>query len=108
MSVGPKAAGFKAFFRVFYIAFSGVADDWYAIIWVLAAPTMTVGNLSALVQNNIKRMLAYSSIAHVGYVLVALVAVNSLGSASVKFLWFLVRYSTFFFVYCFESMHILA
>ncbi len=85
MSVGPKAAGFAAFFRVFYVAFAGVADDWYAIIWVLAALTMTVGNLSALVQNNIKRMLAYSSIAHAGYVLVGLVAVNNLGSSAVLF-----------------------
>ncbi len=83
MSVGPKAAGFAAFFRVYLVALNGVADHWVTIIWVLAALTMTVGNLAALVQTNIKRMLAYSSIAHAGYVLVALVAANELGSSSV-------------------------
>lgn len=85
MSVGPKAAGFAAFFRVFLVGLNGVMDHWITLIWILAALTMTVGNLAAIVQTNIKRMLAYSSIAHAGYVLVALVAANELGSASVLY-----------------------
>lgn len=91
MSVGPKAAGFAAFFRIFFVAFVDVVDHWETIIWVLAAVTMTVGNLSAIVQSNIKRMLAYSSIAHGGYILVALVAANELGSASV--LYYMLAYA---------------
>ena len=91
MSVGPKAAGFAAFFRVFLIGLYGITDHWITLIWVIAALTMTVGNLTAVVQTNIKRMLAYSSIAHAGYVLVALVAANELGSASV--LYYMLAYA---------------
>lgn len=91
MSVGPKAAGFAAFFRVFLIGLNGIMDQWITLIWVLAVVTMTVGNLAAIVQTNIKRMLAYSSIAHAGYVLVALVAANELGSASV--LYYMLAYA---------------
>ena len=91
MSVGPKAAGFAAFFRVFLIGLNGVMDQWITLIWVIAALTMTVGNLAAIVQTNIKRMLAYSSIAHAGYILVALVAANELGSASV--LYYMLAYA---------------
>jgi NADH-quinone oxidoreductase subunit N len=85
MSVGPKAAGFAAFVRVFVIAFSSCKQEWSTLLWVLAVLTMTVGNVTALYQQNIKRMLAYSSIAHAGYVLVGFVAGNAVGTAGIMF-----------------------
>jgi NADH-quinone oxidoreductase subunit N len=86
MSVGVKAAAFAAFVRVFIEAFSGLEAHWGPILWVLAAVTMIVGNVTALAQDNIKRMLAYSSIAHAGYILVGVVAgVFSGGVAALLF-----------------------
>lgn len=85
MSVGPKAAGFAAFLRVFMIALPVYKPEWSALLWVLAVLTMTVGNITALYQQNIKRMLAYSSIAHAGYILVGFVAGNSVGTAGIMF-----------------------
>ncbi len=85
MSVGPKAAGFAAFVRVFVIAFPAYRQEWSSLLWVLAVLTMTVGNITALYQQNIKRMLAYSSIAHAGYVLVGFTAGNAVGTAGVMF-----------------------
>jgi len=85
MSVAVKAAAFVAFFRVFLVAFDGVYESWWAVLWWIAAITMVVANLVALVQSNVKRMLAYSSIAHAGYVLVALVAANELAAAGMLF-----------------------
>lgn len=69
-SVGPKAAGFAALLRIFNYGFGSMAE-LSIVFWVLAVVTMTVGNVLALRQNNVKRMLAYSSIAHAGYILVA-------------------------------------
>jgi NADH-quinone oxidoreductase subunit N len=74
LSVGPKVAAFALILRLFVEALGGLKDDWTPFIVVLAAATMTVGNLIALTQDNIKRMLAYSSIAHTGYILVGLAA----------------------------------
>jgi len=85
MATGVKAAGFAGFIRVFFSALGPFQPDWIAIMWLLAVATMTVGNVVALAQTNIKRMLAYSSIAHAGYVLVAFVAGNELGTASILF-----------------------
>jgi len=85
MSVGPKAAGFAAFLRVFLVALPGLKPEWSWLIWGLAVLTMTVGNITALYQQNIKRMLAYSSIAHAGYVLVGFTAGNAVGTAGVLF-----------------------
>lgn len=85
MSVGPKAAGFAAFLRVFLVALPALQPEWTWLIWVLAVLTMTVGNITALYQQNIKRMLAYSSIAHAGYVLVGFAAGNAVGTAGVLF-----------------------
>ena len=70
-SVGPKAAGFAALLRIFIFGF-GQFTDLTTVFWILAVLTMTIGNILAIFQNNIKRMLAYSSIAHAGYILVAL------------------------------------
>lgn len=85
MSVGPKAAGFAAFLRVFLVALPALKPEWTMLIWVLAVLTMTVGNITALYQQNIKRMLAYSSIAHAGYVLVGFTAGNSVSTAGILF-----------------------
>jgi NADH-quinone oxidoreductase subunit N len=85
MAVGPKAAGFAAFIRVFTIALPALKPDWTPLLWGLAVLTMTLGNIIGLYQNNIKRMLAYSAIAHAGYALVGFTAGNSEGIAGILF-----------------------
>jgi NADH-quinone oxidoreductase subunit N len=85
MSVGAKAAGFAALGRVALYAFGDLQGDWVWILAALAALTMTVGNLAALRQTNLKRMLAYSSIAHAGYVLVGVAAGSEAGIRAVLF-----------------------
>jgi NADH-quinone oxidoreductase subunit N len=77
MSVGAKAAGFAAFLRVFSVALPGLSLESAKVIAILAALTMVVGNFVAVAQKNIKRLLAYSSIAHAGYIMVGLVAAMS-------------------------------
>ena len=74
LSVGPKVAAFALILRLFVEALGGLKEDWTPLVVILAATTMTLGNLVALTQDNIKRMLAYSSIAHTGYILVGLAA----------------------------------
>jgi NADH-quinone oxidoreductase subunit N len=91
MIAGTKAAAFAAFLRILMTALPLLQADWTRVLWVLAVLTMTVGNVVALAQSNIKRMLAYSSIAHAGYILVALVSASKLGSGSVLF--YLVAYT---------------
>lgn len=71
MASGPKVAGFAALLRLMSYAFDGARDEWTTVVWWLAVLTMTVGNFFALVQKDVKRMLAYSAIAHAGYLLVA-------------------------------------
>ena len=73
MALGAKAAGFAALLRIFVTAFPTLVEDMVPILWVLAALTMILGNYVAIAQRNIKRMLAYSSIAHAGYIMMALV-----------------------------------
>ena len=85
MSVGAKAAAFAMLLRIFVIAFEPVADRWLPVMWISALATMIVGNFGALWQTNIKRLLGYSSVAHAGYVLVAVVANSSSGMAAVMF-----------------------
>jgi NADH-quinone oxidoreductase subunit N len=85
MSAGPKAAAFAAFMRILVLGLSGLQDEWTSTLWVLAVLTMTVGNFIAIYQTNIKRMLAYSSIAHAGYALVGLVAANEIGKSGILF-----------------------
>jgi NADH-quinone oxidoreductase subunit N len=86
MSVGAKAAGFAALTRVLQSAFSPVFTiDWMIAAAVLAALTMTVGNLAALAQKDVKRMLGYSSIAHAGYILIGVAAANETGMHGVLF-----------------------
>jgi len=76
MSIGPKAAGFAVLLRVLLVALPDYQPQWAILLAVLSAVTMTLGNLLALWQSNIKRMLAYSSIAHAGYLLIGVVAVG--------------------------------
>jgi NADH-quinone oxidoreductase subunit N len=85
MSVGAKAAGFAALGRVFLSTLPSQSDNWMPVVAVLAALTMILGNVVALSQTNIKRMLAYSSIAHAGYLLMGLAAHNSRGLAGMLF-----------------------
>lgn len=85
MSAGPKAAAFAAFLRVMVFAFPMLKTDWTNLLWILAVLTMTVGNVIALSQDNVKRMLAYSSIAHAGYALVGFTACNAEGAAGILF-----------------------
>jgi NADH-quinone oxidoreductase subunit N len=73
MSVGAKAAGFAALLRIFLSAFPSLSADLTMVFWTIAALTMFLGNVVAIAQGNIKRMLAYSSIAHAGYIMMALV-----------------------------------
>ncbi len=85
LSTASKAAGFAVLLRLFAAAFPAYAHSWTTLLAILAVITMTVGNLLALSQSNIKRMLAYSSIAHAGYALIGVVAYTPLGFASVTF-----------------------
>jgi NADH-quinone oxidoreductase subunit N len=74
LSAGPKAAAFAVFLRIFMSAFEPIAHGWEPLVWGSALLSMIIGNFAALLQTDIKRMLAYSSIAHAGYVMVALTA----------------------------------
>jgi NADH-quinone oxidoreductase subunit N len=91
MAAAVKAAAFAAFLRVWLEAFPAMADSWHGPVWWLAAVTMIVGNLIALSQKNIKRMLAYSSIAHAGYILVA-VAIGTVAATS-AFMFYVFAYT---------------
>ena len=85
MAAAVKAAAFAAFLRIFVVGLDGLYNQWWSILWWLAAITMIAGNIVALVQSSVKRMLAYSSIAHGGYLLVALVAANDTSAAALLF-----------------------
>ncbi|GMV08339.1 MAG TPA: NADH-quinone oxidoreductase subunit N [Gemmatimonadaceae bacterium] len=91
MAAGVKAAAFAALLRVWLEAFPGVYSEWHKAVWWLAAVTMLAGNIIALQQKNLKRMLAYSSIAHTGFILVALAAGTP--QAATAFLFYLVAYT---------------
>ena len=82
MSVGPKAAGFAVIGRVFFVAFESAQVDWLMVLIPVAVLTMAFGNIVALAQTNIKRMLAYSSIAHAGYALIGIIVGGTEGMAS--------------------------
>ncbi|HEX6289459.1 MAG TPA: NADH-quinone oxidoreductase subunit N [Herpetosiphonaceae bacterium] len=92
MSTATKAAGFAALLRVVQIALPGLIETWQLPLALLAALTMVIGNVAAVVQNNIKRMLAYSAIAHAGFILCALVAIRQAGAVE-SFLYYILAYS---------------
>jgi NADH-quinone oxidoreductase subunit N len=85
ISVASKAAGFAVFIRFFLIVFGPLQEQWIGFVALLATVTMTLGNLVAMQQRNFKRMLAYSSIAQAGYLLIGVAAVGELGTAAVLF-----------------------
>ncbi|NIS80690.1 MAG: NADH-quinone oxidoreductase subunit NuoN [Anaerolineales bacterium] len=85
ISTGSKAAGFAVLVRVMLAAFPSIESYWSLILAIMAAVTMTLGNLLAIPQQNIKRLLAYSSIAHAGYAMIGLVALSIFGAASLVF-----------------------
>ena len=95
ISVAPKAAAFAMFMRIFLGAFAPEVEYWRVVLWVASAATMIFGNVAALTQDNVKRMLAYSSIAHAGYALMGLVAANEMGA------WALLMYML---VYAFMNL----
>jgi NADH-quinone oxidoreductase subunit N len=85
MSAGPKAAGFATMLRLLLVVFPAMKAEWSDLLWILAVLTMTVGNFTALRQDNIKRMLAYSSIAHAGYCLVGFASGTATGTSGILF-----------------------
>ncbi len=85
MSTGVKAAAFAAFIRVFLSSFEPLHTEWAPILSAIAVATMVLGSTVGVAQGNVKRMLAYSSIAHGGYLLVGLIAANSVGKAGMLF-----------------------
>jgi NADH-quinone oxidoreductase subunit N len=91
MAVGVKLGAFAGFVRIFLVGFLPISGQWSSALWVLAVLTMTTGNVIAVVQTNIKRMLAYSAIAHAGYVLVGMIAASAEGGAAV--LYYLLAYA---------------
>jgi NADH-quinone oxidoreductase subunit N len=93
IATGSKAAAFAALLRVI-LETRVLQPDWTTLLWIMAALTMTVGNVVALAQRNLKRMLAYSSVAHVGYMLVGLTAGSGLGGAAVLFYLLVYSFAT--------------
>ncbi|SVD92265.1 uncharacterized protein METZ01_LOCUS445119, partial [marine metagenome] len=99
LSVASKAAGFAIVLRVSYLAFGSLSLDWAAVFAILSVASMTIGNVVAVAQDNIKRMLAYSTIAHAGYLMIGLAAISERvpdGSATIGpsgILFYLVAYA---------------
>ena len=91
LCTAPKAAGFGALLKVLIIAFPEVYSQLQNIFWILAVLTMSVGNISALMQSNVKRMLAFSSISHAGYLVLGVMVFDSVGLSAVLF--YLIIYS---------------
>ena len=85
LSVGSKGAALIALWRVLTVGLAGLAPEWEKMVWLLAAGSMVVGNLVAVQQQNLKRMLAFSTIAHAGYLMVGLIAGSALGNAALFF-----------------------
>jgi NADH-quinone oxidoreductase subunit N len=85
MSAGVKVGAFAAFVRVFMSAFGGLQPQWEPVIWMLAAASMILGVVAGVVQRNVRRMLAYSSIAHAGYLMMAMTSGNDMGKGAILF-----------------------
>jgi len=91
MSTIVKIAAFAAFFRLFSTCFVAVSEEWIDVITILCVLTLAVGNITAIFQNSVKRMLAYSSVAHAGYMLMTLASLNDVSSSAL--LYYVVSYS---------------
>jgi NADH-quinone oxidoreductase subunit N len=85
MASGVKAAGFAGLLRILSVAFQPLVDDWAPALEVIAALTLVIGSLSAIVQTDVKRMLAYSSISHAGFILLGVIAASERGTAAALF-----------------------
>jgi len=83
LSAGSKAAAFSVMLRVFIMGLEGSHSSWWQILWLVSVLTMTLGNVVAMVQTNIKRLLAYSSISHAGYIMIGLIAGNQVGLTAI-------------------------
>ena len=94
MAAATKIAAFGAILRVFYIALPGLRDDWRPVMWAIAILTMVVGTVTAVTQNDVKRMLAYSAVAHTGFILTGVIAQNEAGVSSTLFYLFAYGFST--------------
>ena len=94
MAAGTKAAGFAALLRVFLVALGPLQWDWRPVLWIVAVLTMVVGSVVAITQTDIKRLLAYSSIAHAGYVLIAVVAASHEGTGAALFYLLVYAFTT--------------
>jgi NADH-quinone oxidoreductase subunit N len=90
MAAATKIAAFGAMLRIFYVALPGIHGQWRPVLWAIAIITMAVGTISAVTQSDVKRMLAYSSIAHAGFILTGVIAANPAGLSSTMF--YLVAY----------------
>jgi NADH-quinone oxidoreductase subunit N len=94
MAAATKIAAFGAMLRIFYIALPGLRDDWRPVMWAIAILTMVVGTVTAVTQNDVKRMLAYSAVAHTGFILTGVIAQNEAGVSSTLFYLFAYGFST--------------
>ncbi|MDY6810660.1 MAG: NADH-quinone oxidoreductase subunit NuoN, partial [Actinomycetota bacterium] len=95
MAAATKIAAFGALLRVFYVAFGDLQDDWEPAVWAVAIATMLIGAMMAVTQTDVKRMLAYSSITHAGFILLGLVAFDEAGLAATLFYLAAYAFSTF-------------
>jgi NADH-quinone oxidoreductase subunit N len=94
MAAATKIAAFGAMLRVFYVALPELRDDWRPVLWAIAILTMVVGTVTAITQTDVKRMLAYSAVAHTGFILTGVIAENEAGLSSTLFYLFAYGFST--------------
>jgi NADH-quinone oxidoreductase subunit N len=94
MAAATKIAAFGAMLRVFYVALPELRDDWRPVLWAIAILTMVVGTVTAVTQTDVKRMLAYSAVAHTGFILTGVIAENEAGLSSTLFYLFAYGFST--------------
>ena len=94
MAAATKIAAFGATLRVFYVALPELRDDWRPVLWAVAILTMVVGTVTAITQTDVKRMLAYSAVAHTGFILTGVIAENEAGLSSTLFYLFAYGFST--------------
>ena len=94
MAAGTKIAAFGALLRIFYVAVPQLHDEWRPVLWAIAILTMVVGTVAAVTQSDVKRMLAYSAVAHSGFILTGVIAANPAGVSSTLFYLFAYGFST--------------
>ena len=94
MAAATKIAAFGAMLRIFYVALPELRDDWRPVLWAIAILTMVVGTVTAVTQNDVKRMLGYSAVAHSGFILTGVIAGNEAGLSSTLFYLFAYGFST--------------